>query len=345
MGGGGSGGAGEAAGTGGAAGGVTGNACADSVAKFCTRIQDCEPGDFALSGFTGLADCVAFFRPPCDDALAAPHTGETAALVQQCGDGLAAQSCADVVQGKIVPACIARGGTIAAGGSCNNDWQCASGRCWAPFADMCGTCATVASADQPCQVDADFGAVCPKDLLCAHTLASGTTPVCTSRVAMGDGCAETQVCPANAYCDPTTQVCTQLPALGQACDPTAVYDCDPTQAAATCDGVMSLCVPVAAAPVGQACGTVNGTETRCDGACALGDAGVGVCHGFLARGQTCTDFDLCSFDTVCTGGICTSATCGGAGSSAHDAAVAARSSHGTGLLGAVPRRFRSARPW
>ena len=161
---GGGGGPGTAGGGGRGTGGGPGTACNDYVAKYCARAQACEPGALTLAGFTSPADCASYFLPYCNDAFAAPHTGETVALLQQCGDGIAALSCTDFLQkGVVVPACRPQGGTIANGGSCNNDWQCASGSCWDLYVDSCGTCAEVTSVGQPCQVDADFGAVCPHD--------------------------------------------------------------------------------------------------------------------------------------------------------------------------------------
>ncbi len=305
-------------------GGGAGDACAAYATKYCDRLQTCTPGLLALSGFTSLADCASFFMPACADALAAPHTGATSALLRQCGDGVAAMSCTDFVQGMTVAACLPKGGTIPTGGACNNDWHCASGRCWAPSVESCGTCATVASAGQPCQVDASLGPVCPADLKCALTPASGPKPVCAKPVPIGAACAETQLCPLNAVCDPATHLCAQLPALGQPCDPARdAYSCDPTKSAAIC-GDSSVCVAVAAAKDGQPCANVNGTETRCNGACTLGDAGSGICHTFLPRGHACGTNNLCAFDTTCINGICSSAVCGAGGDSGAAAALVAR---------------------
>jgi hypothetical protein len=308
TGGGGGSGGGRTGGGGGSGGGGPGTACNDYVAKYCARAQACEPGALTLAGFTSLADCASYFLPYCNDAFAAPHTGQTVALLKQCGDAIAALSCTDFLQkGLVVPACRPQGGTIANGGSCNNDWQCASGSCWDLYVDSCGTCAEVTSVGQPCQVDADFGAVCPHDLLCALTPTSPITPVCSPPVPMGGACVQTEVCPLNAYCDPITNVCTQLPALGQACNGAASYECDPTQAASACEGT---CVPASAVHDGQPC---NGGDLRCAGVCVnINDAGVGTCHVFRQRGEPCTDNDLCTFDTTCTAGVCTAPVCGGA---------------------------------
>lgn len=324
-------------------GGGVGDACADYVAKYCDRLQACAPGLLPLSGFTSLADCASYFISACADALAAPHTAATRALFQQCGDGIAAMSCTDFVQGMTVAACVPKGGTIPIGGACENDWQCSSGRCWASFVDSCGTCAAVASTGEPCQVDASLGPVCPADFKCAVTPASGNRPVCATPVPIGAACAETQLCPLNAVCDPPTHRCTELPALGQACDAAIdVYSCDPTKSAAIC-GESSICVAVAAAKDGQPCGDVNGTETRCNGACTLREAGAGICHTFLPRGHACGTNDLCAFDTTCMNGICSSPVCGGGVASGTAAAPVARGRSGTDLDGrravSPPRRL------
>jgi hypothetical protein len=314
-------------------------ACSDYITKYCDRVQACEPGFLALGGFTSLADCVSYFVPACEDALAAPHTGETTALLQQCGDAIAAMSCADLLLGAYASACYPQGGTIAIGGACNNDWQCASGRCWAPYPDACGTCATVTSAGRPCQVDPSLGDLCPENLVCTQSPTGDGTLVCASIAPLGSACIGTELCASNDYCDPTTSACTQLPAIGQACDPTNVFYCDPTQAASSCDGYTSTCTAVGTAKDGQACGIVDGVVTNCNGPCALGDGGVGVCHTYLARGAACTPYDLCVPGTSCLAGVCSSVVCGGAGSSGSDAAVAAR----VKASGALDRR-RALRP-
>jgi hypothetical protein len=316
---------GGAGGASGSSGGGSGTACSDSLTKYCDRLLACEPGYFPLGGLSGVADCVALLLPPCNDALAAPHTGETTALLQQCGDGYAAMSCSDFLLGVADPACYAQGGTIPIGGSCNNGWQCTTGVCSQLSIDTCGTCAMVTTVDQPCQVDASLGALCPNNLICTQTDPTGAHLACKPRVPIGSPCVESQICADNAYCDPTTSLCKQLPAIGQSCAGIYVPNCDPTQTGSICDGATPTCVAVAAAANGQACGEINGTETNCSGACGpINDAGVGICHTFLPRGATCTGVgDLCAFDTICAGGVCFAPVCGGAASSVSSAAVTA----------------------
>lgn len=315
-------------------GGTLTTACVDSVTKYCDRLQDCEPGSFAVDGYGSVADCVSDKIALCNGALTAPHTGETPALVEQCGDGIAAMSCTDFIQGKTVPACLPQGGTIAAGGSCSSDWQCASGGCDRDSYDACGTCGVAIAAGQSCVAAGPLTPVCPAGLLCAY-LPGGTVPVCAPRVPLGAACVQTEVCPDNAICDPTTSVCTPLPALGQSCDRDMVFYCDPTQAAAWC--YYDTCVPTVAAQSGQACGWIDGAYVRCSGGCLLtGDAGVGTCNPHPAEGAACTGDDFCVDGTTCLGGVCATLSCDGAPA---DAAVDAATTN----IGAVEGRH-AARP-
>jgi hypothetical protein len=247
-------------------------------------------------------------------------------------------SCTDILQGVADPSCYPQGGTIPIGGPCNNDWQCASGVCWqATSPDTCGMCAMVTTVDQPCQVDATLGPLCPDNLICTETDPTGAHLACKPIVPIGSPCVQTEICPGNAYCDSTTSLCKQLPAIGQPCD-YPIWSCDPTQTGSACDG--TTCKAVVAVANGQPCGTVNGNDVRCNGSCGpIDDAGTGICHAFLPRGAACGTDDLCSFDTTCTGGVCSAAVCGGATSSGKDAAVAAfvKPASGSG-------RQRAARP-
>jgi hypothetical protein len=314
-------------------GGGTGTACADYAQKYCQRLQACAPGILAIDGFTSVAECTAYYQPGCNDALVAPHTGDTAALVQQCGDEVASLSCTDLLQGGAFPAaCLPRGGTIPNGGSCNSNWQCASARCSEPAVFLygsfaCGTCVPAVPLGQPCDPDGLLGSVCADNLVCAVTTAGATTPVCTTSLAVGAACLDTAVCPTNAYCDGTTHLCVQLPAVGHTCDPTSVYFCDPTKAAAFCDDTTSLCKAITVAKAGDACdGLSDDTSLSCLGVCGTAadagqDAGLGTCSPFVFEAQPCTAADVCVPTTSCTGGVCTAPVCNGEGAPGNDAAT------------------------
>ncbi len=271
-------------------GGSNGSGCA-ALGADCDRIAACEPGAMALLGFPDSATCKSYFVDQCNEEIAAPHSGLTASLAQQCGDAIAAASCADfLMTAPISSACLPKGGTIPNGGSCSTPWQCASGRCSVPGLNQCGTCVATIPLGQPCDNNGLLGAACADGLVCALTPTSATTQVCAKPVAMGAACADPAVCPGDGYCDPTTQVCSKLPAIGQACDPNAVVFCDPTQAGATCDSTTSTCEAVGAP----------------DGGCATVDGGYGTCGSvFLRIGVACTTSDICAVGAACTGGVCT----------------------------------------
>jgi hypothetical protein len=313
--------------------------CGNYAQKYCNQLQVCAPGIFPFFGFATVADCAATYGPECKDALTAPHTGATVALVQQCSDQLAALSCAQLLQGGAAPACFPRGGTIANGGACSSEWQCASGRCSVQSIGSCGTCVPAVPLGQSCDPNGVHGPDCADTLFCGVTSA-GTTPVCGKSVALGAACADTALCPANSYCDGTTKLCTPLPAVGQTCDPSTIVYCDLTKAAASCDATTSRCKPVTVTKAGESCAPPTAdTDVWCIGSCDMPadagqDAGFGTCTPYVFEGQPCTSSDVCFADTSCTGGVCTAPVCGGAASSGSDAAMDA----GPPARSAMPRR-------
>jgi hypothetical protein len=314
-------------------GGNAATVCADYAQKYCGRLLACEPGLLPIFGFATVDECRSFYIPGCTDLLTAPHTGDTPVLVQQCGDQLAAMSCTDVLErGLVAPACLPRGGTIPNGGSCNNDWQCATGRCFVSpnltngIRD-CGTCVPVVPLGQTCDPNSLLGTACADGLVCAVTTVGGTTPVCAKSVAIGAACADLAVCPTNAYCDGTTHRCAQLPTIGEACDYSLAFYCDPTKAGALCDSTSSLCQPITVAKAGESCiPPTDDTTSVCLGFCATPadagqDAGVGNCNPFVFEGQPCSASGVCYPGTSCSAGVCTAPVCGGTGPSGSDAAT------------------------
>lgn len=284
-----------------------GTGCAAYASQYCARLEACAPGILTVFGFGSASDCLASYQQSCEISLTAPHSGFTAAIAEQCGAAYAGQSCRDLLDGtQVLSACVIRGGTVADGGSCSSDWQCASGRCSNMQFGSCGSCVPQVPLRGACTM-----AECADGLTCSST-AGSSTQTCQMNVTLGAACAGGSVCPTDAVCAPTTQVCTKLPALGAPCDPGVDYFCDPTGPASFCDATTSTCVAASAvAEPGAACGGLGTTAPGpCNGACILsGDAGVGVCQSFIPPGGTCTPSDTCAFGLVCTAGVC--AACGG----------------------------------
>jgi len=278
-------------------GGLSGSGCAAYASALCAKIQACAPGLFPIFGFAEISDCQANYLQSCNDTLAAPDSGWTASVAEQCGSAYSDLNCTTFLGPGGNPAtCLAHGGTVANGGACSTPWQCASGRCSLPtLVGQCGTCVPTIAVGQPCTNDTLLGAPCADNLVCALTSASPTATVCAPLVSMGGACADSAVCPTDGYCDSTTHVCTKLPGAGASCAGKAIYLCDPTQTGSLCDATSSTCLPVTVTRVGGPCGMLAGSSANCSyssGTCTIvGDAGAGT-YTPLDRGS-CSATDVC----------------------------------------------------
>jgi hypothetical protein len=281
-----------------------------------------------LFGLQSVAACVTYYQGACEAGLAAPQTGNTPALVMQCGDGLGAMTCAQFLSSSNIAPCFPQGGTITDGGACSDSWQCQSGRCTVTDPAQCGTCVPQAALGEPCT-----GIVCGDNLVCSATEPGGTTTVCTTPVDLGGACNDGAVCSLNATCSGATHTCTKLPAAGASCDPSAVYFCDPAGPLAYCDQTTSKCVASTVVAPGSACDP-SGVADTCAGVClASADASAGTCTSTVPLGGACGPGDLCASAYPCTDGVCALPVCGGAlPSDGGTGAAAARS--------IAPRRLR-----
>jgi hypothetical protein len=284
--------------------GLTG--CAAYAAKVCERFQTCAPGLMPLFGFASQAECVTFEQDGCEVDLTARQTGNSPALVQQCGDALGAMTCAEFLGSGSAAPCLPHGGSVANGGSCSTSWQCASGRCDALNFAQCGSCVPQAAAGQPCT---QYN--CADYLFCSASAPGASTTVCAPPVDIGGSCNDSAVCAGNAYCDSTSHQCTQRPAIGEACDPVTFY-CDVTGPAALCDGTTSKCVAATIVLPGAECDTSNSNQI-CEGTClsTAVDASIGACTALVPVGAACTSTDICAGGAACTGGICAPPVCDG----------------------------------
>ncbi len=288
-------------GSGSGAGPTGPNACADYASKACMAAQRCEPGVIQYFYPGGLGSCVSTSQLACEASIEAPGTGETPALVAQCGNALAAMTCAAYFSAVNDPSCLPHGGTIANGGSCGDAWQCASGRCALASAG-CGTCVAQVGLGGPC-----LGIECADGLVCSASAPGSQSFVCSKPVAPGEPCFDSNVCPSNTACGVTTGTCDLLPGAGETCD-TMLTLCDFSKDLLLCDPYLGVCeAPGGTAQPNQACGWITATSPylACDGLCVLNPGGnAGTCFSELAQGQACTSADLCGFNLQCVGGVC-----------------------------------------
>jgi hypothetical protein len=266
--------------------GATGATCADYATSLCQRIQSCAPAELPTSGLPTMMDCVNRYEAVCTQAMQAPKTGLTAAMVSVCIGEIPEMPCPRLFDGNGragygTPGCTPAGGTAATGGSCSTPWQCVSGVCSISDPFSCGACAPLGSLSPP--------------------------------LALGDPCTFSDACPANSYCDATTNVCTPLPALGAACDPSRVDICDLTGPPAACDKTTSTCTALNIEPPGTAClSPPDPNAGRCFGTCE-GSGQSFTCLANTVEGQSCVDTSttFCVVGTKCDNGVCAGPTCDG----------------------------------
>lgn len=264
AGGAGTGGGGAAAGAGGASatsdagaggGGVsTGPTAADACAALadaaCAKLEACSP--FAVGALYGdVTRCRERLAVGCLPSFGASGTSATPARTSACAQSLAALPCATLSRGDFGPACAAQPGTLAAGGACGDDAQCASAFCARAADAICGVCAAATRAGDPCVRGAcSAGTACP----------AGQT-MCIAPVAgqAGDACTVAEECDlVNAVgCDTVDRRCIRLTLATGACganaliNPTSYATCP---ASGTCSALLAGTCAAAAAD-GATCST------------------------------------------------------------------------------------------
>jgi hypothetical protein len=212
-------------------------------------------------------ECTAFYQrvaadnPSTNAAIDAGKILYHADVAQDCLDAYAALSC-DTTQQPVDALDICNGvltGTVAAGGACAFDKECASQSCDVPSCpDACctGTCgppSSLPTVGQPCT------AFCAGDAYC------GADSICHAPLAQGAACT-TEPCANGLYCAGRTSTnpgrCEPLPHLGQPCEGACA------EIGATCAG--GFCVEIGVS--GDACTSDAGCSMfyQCNGtACAL----------------------------------------------------------------------------
>jgi hypothetical protein len=198
-------------------------------------------------------------------------------------------------------------GTVAVGGTCYFDQECAAGsNCQIDYTNcslsQCcpGTCAAIPApvgAGSDCTlatVMCATGTTCTAD-------ANGLTATCQRTPAVGDPCTGAAVpCQYPLYCDPTSGTCKAPVDTGGACNPQLNgLGCD--EEADVCESATSVCTRMPAA--GSPCDPIDGGTCLPDATC---DTATGICAALPGVGQSCSDNLPCLEGIICDQ---TSSTC------------------------------------
>jgi hypothetical protein len=193
--------------------------------------------------------------------------------------------------GELAAVAAAFRGTVAAGGACFVDEECASGNCDAPGVEGCpqGKCVAPPTAPvvPPGGACSPYGSVCGAGTVCSMvdtTTGMGScAPPATAGQPCDDGYSLSGGCSPELECvqdDTGRHFCAAHPASGASCDPLSLLlSCDELSEA--CDPATSTCQPQLA--VGAACST-NGLVCGNDSYC---DSSSGTCRAKLELGQPC----------------------------------------------------------
>jgi hypothetical protein len=201
-------------------------------------------------------------------------------------------------------------GTVAAGGACFFNEECASASCQKTgCAGACcaGACTAVVA---PIPVGGDCSVVqpnqsCASGSACHVDAQTGNATCVVLPTAVGAACTDTPGCDPSLYCDAdaTTGVgtCKRGAATGATCNPAlGSLSCD--DARDTCDITTSLCT--APTPVGGACDPTN--LSNCVGYASCSSA-TSTCQARAKTGEACgTNGQSCLTDLTCdtTTGTC-----------------------------------------
>ncbi len=255
-------------------------ACLDNAKAQCAKLDECRQNGVA-NAYGAMGACVSRMHDNCVTSHMAPGTGNTADATEACATALPGESCQDFLQGNPVAACAQKTGSLGDGTACAYNAQCTSGFCAVPKGSLCGACAPVPAAGDPC----DTVASCGPDKTC--------TPMqtCQPWVAAGGACdGKTEVCAPGSSCvipamatmgtchadaASLAATCDFKRQTGPACDANAGLYCANTNA----------CIAVSYVAAGSACGAMKGTA---DDVCTNGSSCfAGTCLALAAEGGAC----------------------------------------------------------
>ena len=242
------------------AGGDAQQACTALADAYCAKLQSCSP--FVTSvAYGDVAMCKQRWILNCTPTFAVTGTSATPARTSGCAQSIAALSCTTFLSGDLGTACAIAAGTVALGGPCGDDAQCASTFCARAPAAVCGTCQPATMAGDPC--------VQSSCSISTNTACPAGKTTCVKPVAgkVGDSCVGHEQCDVGHQvgCNPTNGKCIALAlaSAGGTCGadsifPSSVAVCP---AAGTCSA--SLAGRCSAAGMDGASCSTSDTGTHC----------------------------------------------------------------------------------
>ena len=266
-------------------------ACQAFGAAICARLGACSPAILA-SEYGDPSTCAARNANACMLGLHAPDSVSSAAGVMSCGNALAMVSCHALLENALPTDCRLADGARQNGRSCGSDAQCASTRCARAANAACGTCSTLALAEQACTTNSDCGV----GLLCS------TTGMCRAPAALGSSCDQGHPCALPLIC--SQGICVSPLANGAPCQWNDDR-CD-HYAGLLCDK-SSTCTPWLNASPGQPCGSTAAGWAVCSAGSTCSDAANGgSCEGPLRDDSPCNvdSGPKCLAPALCIAGSC-----------------------------------------
>jgi hypothetical protein len=233
-------------------------ACATFASTLCAKLQSCSA--FVLGVLYGdTATCEKRIALSCVPSYGAAGTSATPAKTRACEQSIGALACPAFLTADWGAACKTDPGTIAQGGACGDDAQCATTFCARAPDAACGICQPPTTPGGPCvQSSCSAGMVCPAgQSTCITPVAGKVDDMCT---------AQEQCDLAHAVgCNTTSRKCLAL-TLAQPQGSCGANSIVPTSyavcpASGTCSAALAGKCSAAAAD-GEACSTAD-TGAHC----------------------------------------------------------------------------------
>jgi hypothetical protein len=266
-------------------------ACQAFAAAICARIGSCAPA-LITSEYGDQASCTTRNAAACVLGLHAPDSVSSAAGLASCTSALPDLSCHALLENAMPATCRLADGVRLNGQSCSSHTQCASTRCARAANMACGTCTTLALADQPCAASGD----CSSGLVCS-------AGVCRAPAALGASCDAAHPCAYPLSC--ARGSCATALAANAPCQ----WDADRCDryAGLVC-GSSNTCMPWRNASAGQPCASAASGWAVCSAgaSCSSTAADGGVCEAPVSDGSACRADagPSCLAPALCIAGVC-----------------------------------------